>query len=475
MEGIWLPGLIVLGVGLVAGALLAWRLRRGAPAPSSADARLRIGDLEARRDELYRRLREGEITPDERTTLELAAARVLRELDQLGVSAERPQAISEGATTGEAGAEGAPHPASAHPAPRGRWSGLVGFAAGVAVAGLVGLLVYWAGQDAAPGERAAPTPTPMAGPVDANAELPPDHPPLDAGPSQEEAERIAALNERLSEDPDDVMARKELSLVQLSAGMYVDAFESAGELLASRPDDPDGLFVQGVVRLTMGQNEQAIDLFDRVLARHPDHLQALAYRGLGLYQSGQAERAVDTWEMGLEMAGGQSPQFEALLQMAAQQPVPAAAERPQHPPVGGVAAESRAAAPVASSPPGARVGAPAASPAPAAVAGSGAVYPVRIELASGAQPIPGAVLFVALRSGAGGPPTAVRRISSPGFPLEIELSQSDSMMGAALPEAGLLTVRLDSDGSATTRSPGDLGAEAQVAVGQGVTLILQPN
>jgi tetratricopeptide (TPR) repeat protein len=467
MEGIWLPGLIVLGVGLVVGVVLAWRVRRGAPAPSSADSRLRIGDLEARRDELYRRLRDSGITADERTTLELAAARVLRELDQFGASAERPPAIAEGVVTDEGGADGAAAAVSAHRGPRGRWSGLVGFAAGVAVASLVGLLIYWAGRDAAPGEPGAPTPM-RAGPVDPNAELPPDHPPVDAGPSQDEAERIAALNQRLAEDPGDLMARKELSLVQLSAGMYVDAFESAAEVLGNHPDDPDGLFVQGVVRLTMGQNEQAIDLFDRVLARHPDHLQALAYRGLGLYQSGQGERAVDTWEMGLEMSGGQSPQFEALLEMAEQQPAPAAAERPPHPIAGEAVAETA---------PPTRAAAPPATRAPAAPpsATSGAVYAVRIELASGVQPIPGAVLFVALRSGAGGPPSAVRRIASPGFPLDLELSQSDSMMGGALPDAGLLSARLDSDGSATTRSPGDLAAEAQVAVGQAVTLILQPN
>jgi tetratricopeptide (TPR) repeat protein len=471
MEGIWLPGLIVLGVGLVAGAVLAWRLRRGGTASSSADTKLRIGDLEARREELYRRLREGGITGDERATLELAAARVLRELDQLGVSSERPAGLPEGGASGEAGEGGtaAAH-AHDHPGPRSRWSGLVGFAAGVAVAGLVGLLIYWAGRDAAPGERAAPAP--MAGPVDPNAELPPDHPPVNGGPTEDETERIAALNQRLTEDPTDLMARKELSLVQLSAGMYVDAFESASEVLGDNPDDPDGLFVQGVVRLTMGQNEQAIDLFDRVLAGHPDHLQALAYRGLGLYQSGQGERAVDTWEMGLEMAGGQSPQFEALLQMAEQQPVPVAAERPPHPVAGQGVGEVRQ--------PAARTAAPEAPAAPAAspgvaAASSGSVYPVRIELAAGSTPSPGAVLFVALRSGAGGPPAAVRRIASPGFPLEIELSQSDSMMGAALPESGLLTARLDSDGSVTTRSPGDLAAEMQVTVGQGVTLILQSN
>jgi hypothetical protein len=68
----------------------------------------------------------------------------------------------------------------------------------------------------------------------------------------------------------------------------------------------------------------------------------------------------------------------------------------------------------------------------------------------------------------------VRRIGSPRFPLEIELSQADSMMGGDLLDAGLLTARLDTDGSATTRGPGDLAAQVEAAVGDFVSLVLSP-
>jgi len=73
----------------------------------------------------------------------------------------------------------------------------------------------------------------------------------------------------------------------------------------------------------------------------------------------------------------------------------------------------------------------------------------------------GAVLFVIARRGASGPPTAVKRIPNPSFPLEFELGPDDRMI-QAMPWSGPLQInaRLDSDGNATTRSAGDLQGSA---------------
>jgi len=98
MGNLWIPGLVVLAVGLIAGALLARRFQRGA-APSRADLDLRIGDLEARREELYQRLRAGDLTPDDRSALELAAARVLRDLDET----RRAAGLADSAPSGTPG------------------------------------------------------------------------------------------------------------------------------------------------------------------------------------------------------------------------------------------------------------------------------------------------------------------------------------------------------------------------------------
>jgi cytochrome c-type biogenesis protein CcmH len=74
----------------------------------------------------------------------------------------------------------------------------------------------------------------------------------------------------------------------------------------------------------------------------------------------------------------------------------------------------------------------------------------------------GAVLFLIARSAESGPPLAVRRIDSPRFPLDFTIGPDDRMI-ASMPFAGpiRLTVRVDSDGNVTTRSPGDLQGAAE--------------
>ena len=73
----------------------------------------------------------------------------------------------------------------------------------------------------------------------------------------------------------------------------------------------------------------------------------------------------------------------------------------------------------------------------------------------------GAVLFLIARTGAAGPPLAVKRIEAPRFPLDFEIGAADRML-PSIPFAGavLLTARLDSDGNATSRTPGDLQGSA---------------
>jgi cytochrome c-type biogenesis protein CcmH len=74
---------------------------------------------------------------------------------------------------------------------------------------------------------------------------------------------------------------------------------------------------------------------------------------------------------------------------------------------------------------------------------------------------PGAILFLIARGPAeGGPPLAVKRIESPAFPLDFTLGPDDRMI-QAMPFVGplQLSARLDADGNAMTRQPGDLQGE----------------
>jgi cytochrome c-type biogenesis protein CcmH len=115
-------------------------------------------------------------------------------------------------------------------------------------------------------------------------------------------------------------------------------------------------------------------------------------------------------------------------------------------------------------------------PPPAATRGapppvaSGAPVRGSVALAPGlAAPVPaGAVLFVIARQGGSGPPVAVKRIAEPRFPVAFEIGPNDRMI-EAIPFQGpfTLTARVDVDGNATTRSPGDLQGAADAPVEAG--------
>jgi hypothetical protein len=118
----------------------------------------------------------------------------------------------------------------------------------------------------------------------------------------------------------------------------------------------------------------------------------------------------------------------------------------------------------------------AASSTPAVAPTSGPSVHVTLTLA-GAAPSPNAVLFVIARASGqtAGPPAAVKRIASPTFPLNIDLSTADSMMGQPLPATVRIEARLDSDGDAMTKNPSDPHAvqDGVATNGTKVSLALQ--
>ncbi len=474
----WLPGLAVLAVGLVAGLLMARRLQGGKRA-AGKELELRIADLEARRDDLYRRLREideGDGPEEDRTPLERAAARTLRELDRLQGELVRrhPKLARKQKRAGKvaAGVEAPAAPAAVAARSQARLF-ITGFAYGAGLLILVGALIYWAVRDAQPrpddaGPMAAPpasdTPHPEAG------DLPP-----------EIADRVAAIASRLESAPDDLDARKDLGYTYLGAGRFVEAFRQGEEILARRPEDPDGLYLTAIVRLTMGQWQDADQLLARALATDPEHVDSLTATGIIRLQLGDYEQAIAIWKRGLAAVGGANPMIERLIRLAEEGRPPeeilgldaaAASEPPveRQPTAEEILGldPARAAEP----PPAPAPATPAAAnPAPAA-APAADVITIRLELAPGATATPGSILFVMLRGAAGGPPVAVKRIGDPRFPMTLTLGQDDSMMGAPVPETGTVTARLDVDGSASTRGDGDLEASAEAGLGEAITLRL---
>ena len=442
---LWVPGVLVLAVGAAAGWWLARRKAASAASENSAaggrDERaaadsLEVEDLRHRRDELYARLRAEDLEDEERTSLELEAASVLQQLDRLqlpGDAKARRQSKPD-----EAPEEGSDQPSTGGPPPSRVKTLLTGFAFGGATAALIALLVFWAGRDATPRPEMAGA---GAGQADPRAGSEQPHPVGALAPEvQAEVDRILA---GLKADPNDLEARKRLALLYLGSDQYVPAFEEAAVVLTALPDDIDSLYVQGVVRMTMGQDDAALAQLDRVLELFPGHVRAMTVKGLVFARQGRREEAASVWNRALEV-GGPQPQIENLLAMLDSEQ--------------GMG------------------GSPGAGSSNAAAGVSARdQYRVRVE----ADVIPGfpqtGTLFVALRTGESGPPVAVKRIEQPSFPLLVALGPDDLMMaqGGQLPGAGLLTVRLDQDGSVATRGEDDLEGSIEASVGDFVTLTLR--
>lgn len=122
---------------------------------------------------------------------------------------------------------------------------------------------------------------------------------------------------------------------------------------------------------------------------------------------------------------------------------------------------------------GPAAGAPAATQAGPEIRGTITLAP---ELAAAAPP--GGMLFLIARPAgvSAGPPLAVLRVPSPSFPLQYAIGPQNVMIPSMRFEGQIqLTARLDSDGNAMTKLPGDLagGAQTPHAPGAiGVDLVL---
>ena len=89
------------------------------------------------------------------------------------------------------------------------------------------------------------------------------------------------------------------------------------------------------------------------------------------------------------------------------------------------------------------------------------------------------MLFVIARrgGGAGGPPLAVRRVPAPSFPYDFEIGPQHAMIQGR-PFAGEieLEARLDGDGDALSREPGDPSGRAPELLqpgASGVRIVLE--
>ena len=86
------------------------------------------------------------------------------------------------------------------------------------------------------------------------------------------------------------------------------------------------------------------------------------------------------------------------------------------------------------------------------------------------------MLFIIARSRPTGPPLAVLRVPNPSFPLAFAIGQAQVMIpGLQFSGEIQLSARLDSDGNAITKLPGDLVGAIQKSLvpgSSGIVLVL---
>jgi tetratricopeptide (TPR) repeat protein len=408
----WVSAAGMILSGLIVGFMF-WYGMKGR-APKQDTARL---DLEAKRDVLLQQLREMKETGgsvEEQRRLERETADVLRALDE-----HAPAKPTHGKTA----------PADINIAALTRAASIRGFVWGALSVAVLGGIGWFVTQHATPKTEGTTGGTPMS----ASAANPhPNQPPPDAALQQIEA--------AVAKSPNDLEMHEQLAKAYLERENLMGVFEQTKYILERSPDDARALTYQALVRMSMGQRDGAAQMLQHAIKSDPqltDAYVALAWDDVQTGKIADAEKLIA--EAGSRHPDEQAKLADVLTKMKEQ------AKNPQ----------------------------PAAAPAPAAAGPS-----VHISLSlDGAAPSPNAVLFVIARASGqtAGPPAAVKRISSPTFPLDLDLTAADSMMGQPLPATVRIEARLDSDGDAMTKNPSDPhAAQDGVATnGAKVSLVLK--
>ncbi|MBI2567613.1 MAG: tetratricopeptide repeat protein [Candidatus Schekmanbacteria bacterium] len=418
----WHAAVAVLLTSLLAGAVLVVRERRRRGATEEVAEAVELQDLRARRACLLEELRvldldEGRLSPTafkaERQRLLEDAAEVFRQLEKLEAVAGKQRHTRPGE--------------QARPARLLRWlpaATWAGAAAGFA------LLLTAVIQEALAPQPPAQAPHEAAMPA-----------PIGAAPGAEET---------LPELPETIAELNGVAHRALAEQDYNTAMAAAQKALGMDPKDLEARAHMAFMRAVIGRTDKALQSLDEILADAPDHHESLIFKTLIALQAGDADLAEATAKHAMTKAVGAQDR-EVLTSLLEQ----AKALR-----AGGERVGQAAPAPGA----GGGTGSPATAGAAPGVSGT-------IRLADGAagEVSPQDTVYVIARAteSTGGPPAAVRRLAAGEFPMPFALGTEDIMAGAAWPDRMTITVRIDKDGDAMTRSEADLegSTPAPVALG----------
>jgi tetratricopeptide (TPR) repeat protein len=409
----WTTPLAILVAGIILGAMVIFYfLNRRKSGPTIAvDAERK--DLEAKRDALIAQLRAlPDDAVDERARLETETANVLRKLD---ATSPLP------AARGERQVEGPP---AMNPTVKG-------FLWGSASTAALALLFFYVSNAATPrpqGEMAT-------GGITSQQQQ-------QQQPQAASDPMVQQLEAAVQRDPNNNQLRLDLAQMYLERDNLMGVFEQTKVVLDRDPRNARALTFGALVRMAMGEVDTATEMLQQATrndSKSLDSWVALAWVYAQSNRMKDAEAAIGEAIKASPENRGRLEDVLAQMKSHASQPAqeqPAAAQAPQAAPQG----------------PGVRV---------------------TLQLDAAATRRSG-VLFVIARNPQGGPPVAVKRVMASQFPLTVELTSADSMLGQPLPASFRVEARLDSDGDAATRPPTDpSGAQDGVTPGAILTLALK--
>lgn len=267
------------------------------------------------------------------------------------------------------------------------------------------------------------------------------------------AEAMAALEDRLRSQPDDVQGWLLLARSYRSMERFPDMLRATSSAFALSPQTPEVLVehaeakaLNSPTRRLEGEPRQ---LLEQALALDPAQQKALWLLGVAELQAQRPQAAIDRWQHLQGLLAADDPVRASLDRQIA---TARAALDPAAPPAGASGEVSGAADS------GSTAASTQADPA------TGPQIHVRVELDDSLrdQLRSDSVLFVFARSPQGGPPLAIRRLAASTFPVEITLSQADRMLEGVQIETGTsvsIGTRISHSGQAQAQS-GDLEAEA---------------
>jgi cytochrome c-type biogenesis protein CcmH len=270
---------------------------------------------------------------------------------------------------------------------------------------------------------------------------------------------LESLRARLTESPEDLDGWVLLARTLKTLQRFPEALEALETAHGIAPDDPFVMVELAEARIftsTDGRiDEASAAMLERAIELEPTQQKGLWLLGISAAQSGDDAFAISYWE-------------SLLAQLEPGSPVTQSVQAQVN--------EAKARLGMEVEPP-----APTPAAAPASVAGGGseagwqgtAVRVIASAAARAAIP-PEAVLFVVIRSPgpAVGPPIGVRRIVGPSFPLELTITDQDSMLAErriSLEREVQLQARVSLSGSPAAK-PGDWQSAPQT-----VSLSVPPN